>query len=279
MIFIFLQNIINISGMTPVCKIINFSSETGTDWIGSLLSGPQYTDERSKCPWNIETKYYTAEVTLHFVDSEDIINNRDTGHESMEAVIFNCDNTKLCLERSEMVWQRIRATSPAVCLYVVQTASDSVSSPSQSSRSEILDWCLTNQFELIQCDDADDDDDEFDEREGKERIISALKAHTWSNLVLSGESSESRIPTSDISTNNDDDTEPADDAVNIGNIIESLTVDDGDDVNFEDLFAQLSKIKEVSKNLPEHERKAYAEKVALEFYKSIGGSDSDDEEG
>lgn len=36
-------------------------------------------------------------------------------------------------------------------------------------------------------------------------------------------------------------------------------------------------MKDISRNLPDHERKAYAEKVALAFYKSIGG-DSEDEE-
>ena len=39
-----------------------------------------------------------------------------------------------------------------------------------------------------------------------------------------------------------------------------------------------SKMKDISKNLSDNERKAYAEKVALSFYKSIGGGDSEDEE-
>ena len=91
-------------------------------------------------------------------------------------------------ERSEKVWERLREFSPAVCLYVVPTASD-VPEAGEVSRTEILDWCLTNQFELVQCDDEEEDEegDEFDEREGKVRIVSALKAHTWSNLRLEEE--------------------------------------------------------------------------------------------
>ena len=75
----------------------------------------------------------------------------------------------------------LRALSPAVCLYLVPSASEAPG-PGEVSRTEILDWCLTNQFELVQCDDAEEE--EFEEREGEARIISALKAHTWSNLRL-----------------------------------------------------------------------------------------------
>ena len=55
--------------------------------------------------------------------------------------------------------------------------------------------------------------------------------------------------------------------------------DEDKDIDFEDLFSQLSKMKDISKNLPESERKAYAEKVAVAFYKSMGGSDSEEEDG
>ena len=55
--------------------------------------------------------------------------------------------------------------------------------------------------------------------------------------------------------------------------------DEDQDIDFEDLFSQLSKMKDISKNLPESERKAYAEKVAVAFHKSMGGSASEDEDG
>merc|ERR1712155_124730 len=111
-------------------------------------------------------------------------------------------------------------------------------------------------------------EDEFDEREGRERIVSALKAHTWSNLELVEGSSGPHMPPGQESLNQDTrnlDLNDSDD-------------DGGEDMNFEDLFSQLSTMKEISKNLPEDERKVYAEKMALAFYKSIGGgSDEDDD--
>ena len=153
----------------------------------------------------------------------------------------------------------LRALSPAVCLYLVPSASEAPG-PGEVSRTEILDWCLTNQFELVQCDD--EEEEEFEEREGETRIISALKAHTWSNLRLEEAAS---------TLSNEDD-------VNIESL-KNLEDDEDEDIDFEDLFSQLSKMKDISKNLPESERKAYAEKVAVAFYKSMGGSDSEEAEG
>ena len=96
-------------------------------------------------------------------------------------------------------------------MYVVPTASDDTKDETEARRTDILDWCLTNQFELVQCDDGEDDDDEeeddFDEREGKVRIVSALKAHTWSNLQLEEENPSGRgnIMSSDVSMPNIED--------------------------------------------------------------------------
>ena len=45
-----------------------------------------------------------------------------------------------------------------------------------------------NHFELVECneenDDESDSEEQFDEKAGRQRILQALKAHTWSNLEL-----------------------------------------------------------------------------------------------
>jgi len=255
--------------MAPNCQIINFTSDS-SDWIRELLLGSADKTESPEV-WRIETKYYKADVQLQFVDCDDLLSlNIREDFEDTEAVIFNCVNSKFCLEQSEKVWDRLREFSPAVCLYVVPTASD-VSEAGEVTRTEILDWCLTNQFELVQCDDEEDEEgDEFDEREGKVRIVSALKAHTWSNLRLEEETGP-RPPPSIPAPDTEDDIN-FESLKNLG-----LEDDEDEDINFEDLYSQLSKMKDISKNLPESERKAYAEKVAIAFYKSMGGSDSETE--
>ena len=58
--------------------------------------------------------------------------------------------------------------------------------------------------------------------------------------------------------------------------MENINLGD-EDLNFEDLFSQLSKMKEASKHLPDSERKDFAEKVALAFLNSVG-EDEDDED-
>lgn len=60
-----------------------------------------------------------------------------------------------------------------------------------------------------------------------------------------------------------------------------------DDGSFEDLFAKFGAFKATADGLPEDERKKYAEKITLAFWRSIGGdeddiknlSGSDDDEG
>ena len=69
---------------------------------------------------------------------------------------------------------------------MVPSASDENIPQGEASRTAILEWCLTNQFELIETDIEEDEEelDDFSDKEGKARIASALKAHTWSNLEL-----------------------------------------------------------------------------------------------
>ena len=87
--------------MAPRCLIINFTSGN-TDWIRELLLGSADQVDLSDV-WKIETKYYKADVQLQFVDSDDMLSvNKD--FQDTEAVIFNCVNSKFCLERSSRVW-------------------------------------------------------------------------------------------------------------------------------------------------------------------------------
>ena len=99
-------------------------------------------------------------------------------------MIFDCFfSTESC----NRVWQRIKEHFPSVCLFLVKSASDENLSEGEATRTAILEWCLANQFELVETETPEEDEDEIDdfgEREGKTRIISALKAHTWSNLEL-----------------------------------------------------------------------------------------------
>ena len=47
-------------------------------------------------------------------------------------------------------------------------------------------WCITNGFELVELDPSEevDPDDDFPETLGLQRIVQALHAHSWPNLLL-----------------------------------------------------------------------------------------------
>jgi len=216
--------------------------------------------------WHVSTKYYKAEVMVNILEHEEVMDNK-VDFSTTEAVVFYCDTTKDTLDKVEDVWQKIKESSPAVCLYVVESATDDVQNGETVTRTQILDWCLSNQFELVECNEVEeevdsDDEERYDEKSGRERIIQALKAHTWSNLKLFEESE-----------NTEEEQESQENPLLLA-AEEAL----GEDPSFEDLFAQITKMKDISNNLPDAERKAYAEKVALAFYKSIGGDTEDEEE-
>eukprot|EP00092_Neocalanus_flemingeri_P024555 GFUD01026630.1.p1 GENE.GFUD01026630.1~~GFUD01026630.1.p1 ORF type:complete len:254 (+),score=92.55 GFUD01026630.1:144-905(+) len=253
--------------MPPYCKIINFSP-CSLSWLQSMILGTTGTSSNTN-QWKVVTKYYKAEVMLKLIDHEDVISDEEDFSDT-EAVVFCCDTTKETLDRAEKIWMKIKECSPAVCLFVVETASDDVQDKKEATRTQILDWCLSNQFELVECNEEDEDGDSdteerFDEKAGRIRIVQALKAHTWSNLELIEESEMK-----DEKENEETETEN-------NSLLVAAQENLGEDPSFEDLFSQISKMKDISNNLPDEERRAYAEKVSLAFYKSIG-LDSEDEE-
>ena len=183
--------------MPPNCKTINFTSSS-LAWLEEMLVGEdkKTLNTRKTFLWRVVTKYYKAEIVLKMLDYEDL--TEDEQFSDTEAIVFYCDTSKETLEKAELAWMKIKECSPAVCLFVVETATDDVKSEKEASRTQILDWCLSNQFELVECNESDDNEDgddesdleQFDEKAGRERILQALRAHTWSNLELIEESED-----------------------------------------------------------------------------------------
>ena len=137
-------------------------------------------------------------------------------------------------ESCNKVWERIKEHFPSVCLFLVKSASDDNLSEGEATRTSILEWCLTNQFELVETETTEEEEEEIDdfgEKEGKTRIVSALKAHTWSNLELVEDSGRGRHQSAEAQSLQND---PEDNEELQGN-----DSDGDEDINFEDLFSQL----------------------------------------
>ncbi|KAK7115956.1 alpha- and gamma-adaptin-binding protein p34-like [Littorina saxatilis] len=58
-------------------------------------------------------------------------------------------------------------------------------------------------------------------------------------------------------------------------MLAALSNEDTGDESFEQLFARLELMKDVASNLPPEERKSYAEKFALSFWRAVGGDEDE----
>lgn len=287
--------------------------------------------------WHINTKYYTADIHLCYTTVRTIGNKEFA--ELVQAVIIYFDpKTESSFEKVKSWLPYLNELSPPILILVCDTCSEE----NVVKRSLVQKWCIQNDFELVELspqkqDDGADDDD-FHETTGIKRIIQALHAHTWSNLVMKDnpsihspymrklmEEEKSCSTNSSIldktaetegsggcqetnemeacdgcqETNETEacggcnkatsGTEGASDKqskTKSGRIDELLPqMDDmalfdtvGEDDpggSFESMFAKFSLMKEKAESLPPELRKAYAEKVAIAFWKAMGGEEDE----
>ncbi|XP_039933040.1 alpha- and gamma-adaptin-binding protein p34 isoform X2 [Hirundo rustica] len=185
------------------------------------------------------------------------------------------------------------------------------------NRQKAQEWCIKHGFELVELspEELPDEDDDFPESTGVMRIVQALNANVWSNVVMKGdrtqgfgllstlaganrsrgceetperesnpspgEREESQLDGGeDGAGTNSLEPDSAGDPMLDMDIQElaSLTTRDGDLENFERLFSKLKEMKDKAATLPHQQRKLHAEKVAKAFWMAIGG-DRDEIEG
>ncbi|GAB6028358.1 hypothetical protein CHUAL_002526 [Chamberlinius hualienensis] len=265
-----------------------------------------YDEKVGTFPWKIQTKYYTADVHVCTVVNDQFGTN-DSILKNMQALVAHFDCQKeTTFNRVKMLHSLIDGYEPDVRLLVCDTCSDS----STVSRTEVLTWCLKNGYELVELkpEEEIDSDDDFAETTGMDRVIQALHAHMWSNLIMKEkpvrfhsnlenealtlgddtmvssiqssaccQSDENKVGGSVCTDDSkSDDKERADEAVkeeDITAILNHLDVDDTQ--SFESLFERFQIMKERAKNLPLEERQDYAEQVAVAFWKAIGGDEEE----
>jgi len=261
--------------MVPTCCLVNFTPDP-LDWLLQLCVG-DHDRSKTEFPWTIETKYYRALVNISIKQAGEVMASSSPAPwlAGMEAVMFYCDTSKATLARVEEVWSRIKEAAPAVCLLVVESASDQNLGPGEASRTEVMAWCLDHHFELVECDEGEEEeeveegeDEGIDEKLGRARVVEALKAHTWSNLQLLESGGGGTLQ-----------EDSSDEEGEVSDQVRSLmtAVDTGEEEDFGALFSQLASMREQSSNLQQQDRKAYAEQVAMAFYKAIGEASDDDE--
>ncbi|CAH1370579.1 hypothetical protein MTP99_012139 [Tenebrio molitor] len=205
--------------------------------------------------WKIDTKYYTAEVDIigineHYQRSQQF-------NENVEALIIHMDTNKETGLKDLLTWSALEEDcDPEIKLLIANYCTNDT----KITKSAAMEWCLKRGFELIELYPSQEtcDQDIIEEKVGVERVVEALHTHTWSNLDMKNQKK----------TLNEAQSK------DIGGMCEELLMNEGSD-DFNDLFAQLSMMKESLQSLPTNQRKQCAEQVVTAFWKAIGGDDDE----
>ncbi|XP_025930605.1 alpha- and gamma-adaptin-binding protein p34 [Apteryx rowi] len=281
---------------------------TGKD---DLTGDASTSDGVNFYPWTIDNKYYSADIHLCVVPSTFLVTGEIA--ESVQAFVVYFDSTIKSGLDSVSEWLPLTEEwLPEVMILVCDRVSEN-----GVNRQQAQEWCIKHGFELVELspEELPDEDDDFPESTGVKRIVQALNANVWSNVVMKSDrtqgfgllstlagancgvraeespNAESNPPSADTEAAHLDNREDAASTNNlqIDNIVDpmldmdiqelaSLTTGEGDLENFERLFSKLKEMKDKAATLPHEQRKLHAEKVAKAFWMAIGG-DRDEIEG
>ncbi|XP_057286504.1 alpha- and gamma-adaptin-binding protein p34 isoform X2 [Pezoporus wallicus] len=291
-----------------IFKVICIMGITGKDdiTVGATTSG------RVKFyPWTIDNKYYSADIHLCVVPDTFLV-TADIA-ESVQAFVVYFDSTiKSGLDNVSEWLALTEEWLPEVMILVCNRVSEN-----GVNRQKAQEWCIKHGFELVELspEELPDEDDDFPESTGVKRIVQALNANVWSNVVMKSDRTQgfgllSTLAGANRSIRSEEsqDTEPnpaaaereescsdnREDGASTTNLqmdstvdpvldtdiqeLASLTTREGDLENFERLFSKLKEMKDKAATLPHEQRKLHAEKVAKAFWMAIGG-DRDEIEG
>ncbi|XP_062998425.1 alpha- and gamma-adaptin-binding protein p34 [Elgaria multicarinata webbii] len=262
-------------------------------------------------PWTIDNKYYSAAIHLCVVTNPFLVTAEIA--ESVQAFLVYFDSTTISGLDSISAWlPLVEEWLPEVMILVCDRVSEN-----GISRQKAQEWCIKHSFELVELspEELPDEDDDFPESTGVKRIIQALNANVWSNVVMKSdvnqgfgflpalvganrsvqsEENDAPEPNPLPAERAECTVDPGQDAADAKGLpadsvadpmldmdiqeLASLTAGEGDLENFERLFSKLKEMKEKAATLPHEQRKLHAEKVAKAFWMAIGG-DRDEIEG
>ncbi|XP_073922374.1 alpha- and gamma-adaptin-binding protein p34 isoform X2 [Castor canadensis] len=279
--------------------------------IDDLLVEATSSDAVRFYPWTIDNKYYSADINLCVVPNKFLITAEIA--ESVQAFVVYFDSTQKSGLDSVSSWLPLAEVwLPEVMILVCdRVCEDGV------NRQKAQEWCIKHGFELVELspEELPEEDDDFPESTGVKRIVQALNANVWSNVVMKNDRnqsfsllsslaganhsiasaetchSEPHLPAAEradsfpghrggTSSTTDAQVDSIVDPMLDLDIQElaSLTTGGGDLENFERLFSKLKEMKDKAATLPHEQRKLHAEKVAKAFWMAIGG-DRDEIEG
>lgn len=263
----------------------------------------QLSESLSSYLWRIENKYYTADIQLCSCSVSSLPSGCEFAtNVNFQSVIIVFDQKQDSSFKEVTSWlSYVESQDPSVLLLLNSGKGDSNRGV---SKAEVVKWCLDHSFELIDMipeEDEEDEQDDFREKTGIERVVEALQCAEWPNMKMkenqshnaskgsngdhaapsnqegsSKQSSDNRASKNMPGTVASNEKTPAfplptDDL----ELLSSLTSDGAENESFEELFQKLAAMKERASSLPASERKDYAEKVAMAFWRAMGGSEDE----
>lgn len=245
--------------------------------------------------WKLDNRYYSATVTLYSIQEktdfdEDICDNT-------QATIFYFDGKEPSSFENVLNWMpSLKDIESEVQLLICETFDCD-----EKYKKKILNWCVENEYELIEINpppesDEEEDDGLFSKSKGFGRVIDALHAYVWSHLVIKDEikpkdpvtvrEQEVRKKINRLAASASSPKVPEDNSKKMRVDISEFLLeeqwpqkvskqDDPEGESVEALFAKFSSMKEKASGLHGEERKKYAEKVAIAFWKAMGGAEDE----
>ncbi|KYN17908.1 PREDICTED: alpha- and gamma-adaptin-binding protein p34-like [Trachymyrmex cornetzi] len=215
--------------------------------------------------WNIDNKYYTSQILVRAVENL----SHKLPVEEVDALIVYHDPQadKVDQELEQLTSLATSLTAAEVLLFSCRAISDS------PLRDKVLHWCLHHKFELVELERMGDSEcDTEGNKYGIERIIEALHAHMWPNIVLKDKSCMGQAPEVNEIEEQFENIRLTRDPVETLRMQDMLDGIMGDEnADFGELYGQLMAMKEHAASLPTNERRLVAEQVVTAFWKAMGG--------
>ncbi|XP_043249392.1 alpha- and gamma-adaptin-binding protein p34-like [Colletes gigas] len=225
--------------------------------------------------WNIQNKYYRTQVLVCVTENP----SPGIPIDGVEALIVHHDPQAENAEHNLKQWSSLITSlmEAEVLLFSCNCITDVL------IRDKVIKWCLQKKFELIELNRPDTDVSEADlehNKYGIERIIEALHAHTWPNMILKGKSSSTEDQGSDMDEveeqfENIRLSQDVTEIFSMENMLDGIMGEENTD--FGELFSQLMAMKEHAATLPTNQRRIAAEQLVNAFWKAMGGDPSETE--
>jgi len=235
------------------------------------------TGTRTSYVWRIKNKYYSAQVNLDI--ETNFSNIGESGKQATAVVYFGGkiqkDNSGETLIDSLERWHKAilpqgiqdSRDDERVKLVVFEDMSGDGDSGTEyeACSDRLKEWAIDKGVELVDLsEEGGEDGDGGLFQTGNSRVVDALTAYAgWPPPPPPDSSSSASAGNGD----HGGDT-------NGGG---GEDIDEADDPTFETLFSQLAQFRDSADALPNEQRRAMAEDLALKFYAAIGGGESDSE--